>query len=273
MASLAKVDLRAVKAASRADLLACARAAARNGQGLLRDAELLAAADARARAYSLAAFAVEECGKAMCLAALAVLPRSMRTRAPVGKMLQWHQLKQVGGLLVAAVSIEPPGLAAKLAAMPEPQVTQILSALGAPADQADRLKRRGLYVDMDRVGRVREPSEITGDELASQLAQARQAARSAALVLSPAARDRLSNPPAEVVHLAVGLASALAQAGSSRTPDSAAEVVRQAVSGLRHAARPAAARPAAARPADARPADAARPAAAAHLARDPVTDG
>lgn len=227
------MDLRAIKAAGRAELSACAFAAARNGLGLLHDAEMLAGSGSVARAYSLAAFAVEECGKAVCLVALAVLPKRLRTRAPVGRMLEWHQLKQVGGLLVAAVPIDPPGLAAKLAAMPAAQATQIVTTLSAPAEEADRLKRRGLYVDMDRTGRICEPSAITSAELASQLVRARQAAASAALVLGPEAQARLANPPAEVVELASALVTALTQAGNTRTPEAATDIMLNTVSHLR----------------------------------------
>jgi AbiV family abortive infection protein len=226
------VDLQAIKAASRTELSACALAAARNVLGLLRDAEALAGLGSVARAYSLAALAVEECGKAVCLVALAALPMTLRTRAPVGRMLGWHQLKQVGGLLVAAVPIDSPGLAAKLAAMPAAQARQILSTLSAPAEEADRLKRRGLYVDMDRTGRICEPSQITEAELASQLERARQAATSAALMLGPEARARLANPPAEVIELATALVTALTQGGNSRTPEAAADIMLDAVSNL-----------------------------------------
>src|SRR5262245_58615021 len=51
-----------------------------------------------ARAYSLAGLAVEEVGKAGSLAALAALPEHMRARAPVGRLLAWHQLKLVKGM-------------------------------------------------------------------------------------------------------------------------------------------------------------------------------
>ncbi len=227
------VDLPAIKAAHRADLLACAMAAARNVLGLLRDAEMLAGSGFTARAYSLAALAVEECGKALCLTALAVLPRKQRTRAPVGRMLEWHQLKQVGGLLVAAVPIDGPGMAVKLAAMPAKRATQILTTLSLPAEEADRLKRRGLYVDMDRSGRICEPSEITEAELASQLGRARQAATSAALLLDPNAQARLANPPAEVTGLASALITALIQEGNARTPEAAAQIMLSAVRNLR----------------------------------------
>jgi len=227
------VDLRAVKAARRTELSACAIAAARNANGLLHDAEVLARSGCAARAYSLAALAVEECGKAACLCALAVMPKTLRTRAPVGRLLEWHQLKQVGGLLIAVVTLDAPGFAPKLAAMPAARARQILCSLNVPADEADRLKRRGLYVDMDRAGRIREPSEITDAEVTSQLARARQATHSAGWLLGPQAQARLAHPPAEAVEFARALVTALTQAGRARTPEVAVDVVLDAVSKLR----------------------------------------
>ncbi len=76
-------------------------------------------------------------------------------------MLEWHQLKQADGLLMAVLPYGSQRLGPRLAAMPAAELAQVLSTLGAPAEEADRLKRRGLYVDMDRDGRIREPSEIT----------------------------------------------------------------------------------------------------------------
>ena len=227
------MDLRAVKAARRTELSACAVAAARNANGLLHDAEVLARSGCAARAYSLAALAVEECGKAACLCALAVMPKTLRTRAPVGRLLEWHQLKQVGGLLIAVVTLDAPGFAPKLAAMPAARARQILCSLNVPADEADRLKRRGLYVDMDRAGRIREPSEITDAEVTSQLARARQATHSAGWLLGPQAQARLAHPPAEAVEFARALVTALTQAGRARTPEVAVDVVLDAVSKFR----------------------------------------
>src|SRR5579872_1477713 len=228
------MDLRAIKAAGRNELFACGVAAARNTQGLLHDAETLAGSGRAARAYSVAAMAVEECGKAGCLIALSVLPRSVRMQAPVGRMLEWHQLKQVGGLLIAALTFDEPGLASRLAAMPAAHVVHILSMLSAQSEESDRLKRRGLYVDMDRSGRIREPSEITEAEVIGQLTLARQATSSAAWLLTPEARARLAEPSAEAIELACALSSALTRAGHARTPEAAAEVVRRTVSTLRH---------------------------------------
>jgi len=223
------VDLRAVKAASRAELSSCAAAAARNARDLLHDAEALADSRSRGRAYSLAVLAVEESGKAAGLTALAGLPNGMRTHAAIGRLLQWHQLKQVGGLLMAAVTFEAPGVAAKLAAMPATQVTQILRSLGVSADEADRLKRRGLYVDMDPSGRIREPSEITEAEVTRQIERARQATASAVMLLDPEVQARIARPPAEAMELCGALASALTLAGYSRTPEAAAEVILDAI--------------------------------------------
>jgi AbiV family abortive infection protein len=226
------MDLRAVKVAQGTDLFACALAAARNALGLLHDAEILARLGSVARAYSVAALVAEECGKAACLCALSVLPRSLREQAPVGRLLEWHQLKQVGGLLIAAVTIETPGLAARLVAMPAEQATQIVNSLSLPAEEADRLKRRGLYVDMDGNGKIRDPSEITEAEVTSQLDRARQAAHSAHLLLGPEAQARFANPPAEVVELARALVSAPTQARHARTPEAAVGIMLNAVRDL-----------------------------------------
>jgi AbiV len=112
------VDLRAVKTATGPELATAAAATSRNACDLLRDAELLAGVHSTARAYCLAALAVEEVGKAACLASLAGMPEGLKARAQVGRMLGWHQLKQATGQLIAAVPFGPPGLGARLLAMP-----------------------------------------------------------------------------------------------------------------------------------------------------------
>jgi len=227
------VDLRAVKAASRAELLACAVAAARNAQDLLFDAEALAGTGSRGRAFSLAVLAVEESGKAAGLTALAGLPNEMRTHAAAGRLLQWHQLKQVGGLLIAAVTYGSPGAAAKLAAMNAAELAQTFSDLQAPADEADRLKRRGLYADMDKDGRIRGPSDITEADVTRQLDRASHAVASTSGLLDPAVQARATDPPAEAAELARALVSALTEARAARTPKGAAKVMLTAVGKLR----------------------------------------
>src|SRR5262249_42057319 len=129
--------------------------------GLLYDAQVLAEAGCAARAYSLATLAVEEAGKASGLVLLTVMPEALGARAPGGRMVEWHQVKQVQGLWIAGVPSRRPEVASWLAVLPAGELAQVLSSLDAPADEADLLKRRGLYVDVGRGGRIREPSAIT----------------------------------------------------------------------------------------------------------------
>jgi len=227
------VDLGSVKAAPTPVLIRGTIATARNTQDLLYDAQVLAEAGSTARAYSIAALAVEEAGKACGLILLTVMPEAVRARAPVGRLLEWHQLKQVVGLLIGRWPYRLPELAPRLAAMPAGELTQVLGTLDAPADEADRLKRRGLYVDVDRGGRIRAPWEITEADVLSQLALAGQAASAAGQLLEPELQARLVNPPAETVELSRAAVSALTETRYARTPEAAAHVVLNSVCKLR----------------------------------------
>jgi len=224
------VNLSAVKAASRPELAACAIAAAKNSAGLLRDAELLAGAGRNGRAYSLAALAVEESGKALELATLAVIRESVRARVPLRRLLEWHQLKLAGGLLLAVLPFG--SIASRLAQVPAAELAERVDALLAPADEADRLKRRGLYVDLEASG-IREPSEITSSEVASQLRWARQAAASVGVLSGPKFPAWLANPPADGLDLAEKAVCALAEAEYARTPQAAFDVIMKALARFR----------------------------------------
>lgn len=226
------VDLGAVKAAASPKLAKCAVGAAANAQSLLDDAELLSAAARHARAYALAALAVEEAGKAAALFVLALMPRQLRARAPLGRMLEWHQLKLVGGMLIAAVPFGPRTIAAQLLAMPPAQVAEILDNAQMLAQDLDCLKQRGLYADIDRGGQVSLPSEVGDADVPAQLGRARRAASSASVLLDPRVQARLVHPPTEVVELCRALIGALAEAGYSRTPEAAARVMRDTISKL-----------------------------------------
>ena len=208
-------------------------AAARNALDLLYDAQVLAEAGSAARAYSLAALAVEEAGKAGSLVLLTVMPETLRARAPAGRMLEWHQLKQVQGLFIAKVPYCMPEVAPWLSALPPGELAEFLSGLDAPADEADSLKRRGLYVDVGRGGAIRQPSEITEAELLSQLARAGQAASKAGHLLEPETPARLLHPPAETVELSRAAVSALTEASYARTPEAATNVMIKMISKLR----------------------------------------
>jgi AbiV family abortive infection protein len=219
------VDLEAVKAASTPELVKCAIGAGVNAQGLLADAELLSAAGRRARAYALAALAVEEAGKAAGLSALAVMPVSLRARAPLGRMLEWHQLKLVGGLLVSAVPFGDRTMASQVATMPRCLVEGMVEDAQMLAEDVDRLKQRGLYADLDRSGQVRLPSEVTEDDVAALLGLARLAVSAVSVLLVPGTEAKLANPPSEAIELCRALLSAFTEAGSGRTPKAAAEVM------------------------------------------------
>ena len=227
------MDLGSVKAAPAPVLMRGATAAARNAQGLLYDAQVLAEAGCVPRAYSLAALAVEEAGKTVSLVLLTMMPEALRARAPAGRMLEWHQLKQAQGLLLGGVSYRVPGFAPKVAVMHADELARVLSTLDVRVDEADRLKRRGLYVDVGRGGRIREPSEITETEVLSQLARAGQAASAAGQLLEPELQARLVNPPTEGVELSRAAVSALTEVGHARTPEAATNVMLNTISKLR----------------------------------------
>jgi AbiV family abortive infection protein len=225
------VDLAAVKDAPTLVLARGSVAAARNACGLVEDAELLSRAGRLARAYSLAGLAVEEVGKAGSIATLAAMPENLRARAPLGRMLEWHQMKLVVGQLIAAV---PLGVAARFVTMPLSEVAEILDTAQSSAQDMDRLKQRGLYVDVDRSGQVREPSEVTVDEVREQLERGRRAASAADKFLDPSAPVWLANPGVDAVEFSRALVSACCEMGLglARSPEAAADVLLNAASKL-----------------------------------------
>ena len=160
------------------------------------------------------------------------MPGNLRARAPVGRMLAWHQMKLVTGQLIAAVPFGAPGVAPRFVTTPLTEVAEILDDARASAQDVDRLKQRGLYVDVDRSGRVREPSEVTADELRVQLSRARRAASAASALLDPGAPLWLANPGADAVEFSRAVVSAFGATGHARSPEAAAEVLVNAASKL-----------------------------------------
>jgi AbiV len=102
-------------------------------------------------------------------------------------------------MLTAAVPVSAAGKAIWLVTMPLSQVAEILDSAQAFAEHTDRLKQRGLYVDVDRSGLIREPSEVTAAEVREQLDCARQAAAAARTLLDPGAPLWLADPGAVAV--------------------------------------------------------------------------
>ncbi len=232
------MHLGAVKEAPALALACGAAAAARNARGLVEDAELLSGAGRLARAYSLAGLAVEEVGKADSLADLAAMPANLRARAPVGRLLEWHQMKLIMGQLTAAVPFGPPdkspSMPARFVTMPLSEVTGMLAEAQAFAEDVDRLKQRGLYVDVDRSGQIREPCEVTAAEVREQLDRAWRAARAVDALLDPSAPPLwLASPDAAGVEFSRALVSAFSELGSARSPEAAADVLRNAAAKVR----------------------------------------
>jgi AbiV family abortive infection protein len=227
------VDLGAVKDAPARELARGAVAAARNARGLVEDAELLSGAGRVARAYSLAGLAVEEVGKAGSLATLAAMPENVRARAPVGRMLEWHQMKLVAGHLIAAVPLGVPGVATRFVTMPLSELAEILDSAQSFTQDVDRLKQRGLYVDVDRSGHVREPSEVAAADVREELDRARRAAWGANALLDPSGRLLLANPGSAEIEFSRALVRAFGETRFGRSPEAAADVLRNTAAKLR----------------------------------------
>src|SRR5262245_60752490 len=97
----------------------------------------------------------------------------------------------------------------------------------------DRLKPRGLYVDVDRSGQIREPAEVTAAEVRDQLDRARQAAAAVDVLLDPGAPLWFAESGPFAVEFSRAVVSAYAETGTARSPEAAADVMRIAVAKLR----------------------------------------
>jgi AbiV family abortive infection protein len=223
------MDLHAVKTAPAPVLAAGAAAAAENACELVEEAELLLNARRAGRAVSLAAFSVEEAGKAIALTALAGMPGGMREQAPVAKMLNWHALKQVTGQLMAAVPVRPSLVAATLLDLPDGHVDRTLSDVEESADEVDLLRRRGLYVDISPDGSINEPAHVTGAELAGQLTRARNAAGSVMALHDHRERALIAQPTDEVMELTKAAVRAITIGRQRRKPQGAVDVITRTV--------------------------------------------
>jgi AbiV family abortive infection protein len=226
------MDLAAVKAAP-VPLLACgAVAAARNVLTLVEDAEVLHAAGRPARAYSLAVLAIEELGKAGNLVYLAAMPEKLRAQAPVGRLLEWHQMKLVKGTFLATVQVTPSCVSGMLAPGPLSDVAEILDRAQAFARDGDRVRLRGLYVDVERGGQVQQPSAVTAAQVREQLDKARRAAAVANELLDPGMPDQIAHPQEATVEFSRALISAVRVAGHGRSAKAAADVLFDAATKL-----------------------------------------
>ena len=131
--------------------------------------------------------------------------------------------------MIGAMPFGGRALPAQLAAMAPSQVTAMLEDAQVLAQDVDRLKQRGLYADIEPDGA--RPAAIRGERgRHHNSAQPGAAGRLGGLPTArPGIPDELANPSAESVELAQALVSAFAEAGRSRTPKTAADVVLSAV--------------------------------------------
>jgi len=118
--------------------------------------------------------------------------------------------------------------AARLVTMPLSEVAEILDDAQASAQDADRLKQRGLYVDVDRSGRVRVPSEVTAAEVRAVFDRARRAAWGVNALLDPGAPRQLASPAAVSAEFSCALVSAFGHTGHCRSPGAAADILLNA---------------------------------------------
>jgi AbiV family abortive infection protein len=232
------MNVNAVASASRHALVRYTVAAACNAHDLVEDAEVLLAAGRHARAYSLAALAVEEFGKACGGLALVVIPDEMRTQAPIRDLLEKHLLKQMGGILMGALGASTPGLTARVAEASQAQIAELLSQAAELASEADQAKKRGFYVDLAEGERIQQPSEITEAEAGNAVARARAVAEAASMLSDPEAQAIFASPPPGLLEISARLFTVYLEAGVVESPQTAAAVIAEMVSktpaSLRH---------------------------------------
>jgi AbiV family abortive infection protein len=195
--------MNAVRRADRRALVDLVDGTAENARGLLADAEFLLEAGRWARAYSLAHLASEEWAKAYSVLTLSFMSPELRSRIP-GKdlryLLQNHALKAMGAEFVRVLEASRPGVAARLAGMPD--LASFLAAATEHAAVANAAKERGLYADLLRDGAISLPADVTEEEAAEAVARARQVGASAALLHDQDALAKFADPPAEALALA-----------------------------------------------------------------------
>lgn len=203
VARLGSVDASAVRAADRQLLVRLAAAVAENAHDLLADAELLLGAGRSARAYSLALLAAEEWAKAYVVLTLSFMPAELRAQMPVKDFrdfLEDHKLKMAGAWLLTALDAADPGVAGRVAAMPD--LDGVITTAVQQAGDANVAKQRGLYVDLLAGGMLSLPSEVTEGKAAEAVARAREVGAAAALLHDQDALAQFADPPAAAGDLA-----------------------------------------------------------------------
>jgi AbiV family abortive infection protein len=225
-----RVDTDAVREADRRVLVGYAAAVAGNARDLLGDAEFLLAAGRWARAYSLAMLASEEWAKAYAVLTLSFMPPAVRAQVPVRDFLEGHRLKFMGALLLRLLDGARPGVAGRVAGMAG--LADALRTAEQQADDANTAKQRGLYADLLANGALSLPSDISAEEAATAVAQAREVGAAAALLHDPDALAAFANPSSEARALAGRLFGSWLDARGIDNADAAADLIRGLTSSL-----------------------------------------
>jgi microcystin-dependent protein len=115
-------------------------------------------------------------------------------------MLEGHRLKMMGALMLPALGAAQPGVAGRVAAMPD--LAGVISSAAQQAGDANVAKQRGLYADLLAGGELSLPSDVTEAEAAEAVARAREVGASAALLHDQDALAKFAEPPAGTLDLA-----------------------------------------------------------------------
>jgi len=227
------MDLKVLRVASRADLVSCAAAVADNGAGLLSDAELMLTNCRNARAYALAALAIEEHGKAMGIFSLAFMPVRLRGRMKLDDLrdlLKDHAVKQMGGLILTTLQFGlAPGVTQRIRELPVDQLSRMLTATSTQAHDTGRMKERGLYAEMEADSHIWHPAQITETEATEQVDRARGVAASAAVFNDANVVAQFANPPSELLAIAEALFDQYDSGPPATSADAAAQAAKAGV--------------------------------------------
>ena len=108
----------------------------------------------------------------------------------------------MGGLILPLVQFGvEPGIAARLTTAEVGQLAEDLQATADEAQDTDRMKMRGLYVDLDASGTIRRPDDLSAADARHLIVRAKQVAESAWMLRDPAVLAGLADPPAEYLAL------------------------------------------------------------------------
>jgi AbiV family abortive infection protein len=224
------MELKGIEAAGRSELVRYAAAIADNGASLLADAELLLQNGRIARAYALAALAIEEFGKAAGVITLAVMPVHLRRNVPVRELLEQHLVKQIGGLILAVLQLgATPGIGERVDGSQVNGLARLLSAAETQARDTNQKKLLGLYAEMEADTSIWDPGRITETEAKDQIARARDVSSCAGVFKDPTALEKIANPPPEELAVSEALFSSYFSGATPADWDAVAQAVKDAV--------------------------------------------